>query len=173
MVYCVNPASSLIDEMNQDYESYNNLPSSYQDIIDESIKRCLFFEKFWVISIISVVASFPMLAVFSNIYSLLLSDNPTRYMVHDVVVIFLPPEQRLESPIYEIMFVYTTYAGLFYWVSFAGYDGFFGMVAYHACLKMDLYCHSLKEALKEINPGLRNRRISDIIKQQLRLFELV
>ncbi|XP_050358646.1 odorant receptor 13a-like [Nymphalis io] len=170
MYYKKIPAKGIVDEIDKDYESFNNLPSSYKSIINKSISNSLLYsEKCWAITVITCVMTFPFMAVALNIYNFLFKSEPTKHMVHDLIIPFMEPEDRFDSPTFEIMFVYMLYACLLYVINFTGYDGFFGLCINHACLKMELYCKAVEDALQAANEADIHDRIVDVIREQNKL----
>lgn len=79
-------------------------------------------------------------------------------------------ELSFETPQFEIMFAYMFYCSILYAINFIGCDGFFGLSINHACLKMDLYCKYLEDALKS-DVGTMHGLIVKVIKEQCRMFE--
>ncbi|XP_038211414.1 uncharacterized protein LOC119831916 [Zerene cesonia] len=165
-------ALQIINEIDRDYALYNNLPASYQQIIDTSIRNSLIYsERGWIITVLSVVLVFPIMAGIKTTYSYLFTSEPQRFMIHDIRTPNGSSEDRFKSPYYEIMFAYMLYAASTYVFSFIGYDGFFGLSVNHACLKMKIYCKMFEDALKSKDNIYGN--IRQVIAEQNRLFKLV
>ena len=163
-----------MDEINRDYASYNDMTVIYRKIINSNIENNLVYsEKCWAITVITCVTSFPIMAMLTNLHSTLFAAEPKRYMIHDIMLPYTDPEQRFESPIFEIMFAYMLYACALYIINFIGYDGFFGLCINHACLKMEIYCRSFEEALRENNERCMHLKIVKIIVEQNKLKRLV
>ncbi|CAG4978401.1 unnamed protein product [Colias eurytheme] len=164
----------IIDEINRDYRTYNFMPDHYQTIIDASIKNNLkYSEKCWAITVVSCVMTFPIMAITLNIYNFTFKSEPTKYMIHDLQKPYGDPEDRFNSPYFEIMFVYMFYCAILYVINFTGYDGFFGLSINHACLKMELYCKAFEDALKASSVEEMHAKIVGVIKEQNRLFKYV
>ncbi|XP_048488090.1 odorant receptor 13a [Plutella xylostella] len=167
-------AKEIIDTINSDHARYNTLSEDYQDIVTDNIKATVVFEKTWAFCVIGCVLMFPLMAGVQTLYSQLFDEIPKKYMIHDTNKPFSEPEARFESPFFEIMFVYMFVMALFYWVNFTGYDGMFGVAVFHACLKMKMYCHSLKKAFEETSDVQQlRRRIADVIQEQVEVYAFV
>nr|AQQ73497.1 olfactory receptor 14 [Heliconius melpomene rosina] len=172
--YKRKPAKEIVDEINRDYASYNDMTVTYKKMINASIENNLFYsEKCWAITVVTCVSAFPIMAVLSNLHSTLFAAEPKRYMVHDIILPYAEPEKRFESPIFEIMFAYMLYASVLYIINFIGYDGFFGLCINHACLKMEIYCRSFEDALREDNESCVHLKIVNIIVEQNKLKRFV
>ncbi|XP_045529483.1 uncharacterized protein LOC123717507 [Pieris brassicae] len=164
-------AMQIINEINRDYELFNTMSPSYQEIIDAAIVNSLqYSERAWTITVLCVVLIFPVMAAVLNVYNFTFKSEPAKYMVHDLPKPYGEPEERFDTPYFEIMFIYMVYCAILYIVNFVGYDGFFGLCINHACLKMQLYCQAFKEALASEN---MHEKIAGVIKEQNRLFEYV
>ncbi|VVC96825.1 unnamed protein product [Leptidea sinapis] len=167
------PARMIINEIDEDYASFNNMPEPYQRIIDSSIRNNLVYsEKAWVITVFSCVMIFPFMAIALNFYNFVFKSEPTKYMAHEVRKPYGEPEDRFNSPYFEIIFIYMLYCSIFYFINFSGYDGFFGICINHACLKMQLYCKAFEDALACSNIDEMRKRIVSVIQDQNRLFRL-
>ncbi|XP_072948583.1 odorant receptor 4-like [Epargyreus clarus] len=164
----------IIDEIDRDYAMYNHLPPAYKAIVNTSIQKSLIYcERYWGITVLTCVTIFPLMATVLNIYNFLFKSEPEKYMIHDLNNPFAAPEDRFNSPYFELMFAYMMYCCFFYVINYLGYDGFFGLCINHACLKMDLYCKAFEDALKEKNENAIYEKIVGVIKEQNRLFEYV
>ncbi|XP_045508577.1 odorant receptor 13a-like [Colias croceus] len=94
-------------------------------------------------------------------------------MIHDLQKPYGDPEDRFNSPYFEIMFVYMFYCAILYVINFTGYDGFFGLSINHACLKMELYCKAFEDALRAKSYEEMHAKIVGVIREQNRLFKYV
>lgn len=160
----------IIEEIDSDYSHYNSLPETYRRIIDKSLENSLFYsEKCWALTVTVCVMVFPLMAASQTTYNCLFSSEPIKYMVHDLIVPFVEPDQRFESPIFEVVFAYMMYTCLLYVIYFIGYDGFFGLCINHACLKMELYCLALVEAMKEDADIAMHERMVRVVQEQIKL----
>ncbi|CAH1642230.1 unnamed protein product [Spodoptera littoralis] len=167
-------AKQILDEIDRDYENINNYSEIYKDIARASVKNCqIYSERGWAITVVTCVMTFPVMAISLNVYNFVFKSEPVKYMIHDLEKPFSEdPEDRFESPYFEIIFVYMFYCSILYVVNFTGYDGFFGLAINHACLKMDLYCKALEEAFKADAHEVCGRVIG-VIKEQCRMFQFV
>ncbi|CAH2101662.1 unnamed protein product [Euphydryas editha] len=174
MYYKRKSGQYIIEEIDSDYSHYNSLKDSYKEIINKSIaNNLLYSEKCWALTVVVCVMVFPFMAVTQTIYSYLVTSEPVKYMIHDVIIPYIEPEGRFDSPIFEICFVYMLYCCLVYVINFIGYDGFFGLSINHACLKMELYCKALEDALKEDNEVDMHKKIVQVIQEQNKLKRFV
>nr|AXF48770.1 odorant receptors OR15 [Lobesia botrana] len=71
------------------------------------------------------------------------------------------------------MFFYMAYCSVFYIISFTGFDAFFGITINHACMKMELVCKVMEDAMEERDRGNRKRRMLDVITEQNDVFKMV
>nr|UVB79126.1 odorant receptor 32 [Heortia vitessoides] len=160
----------MLDEINSDFEAYNNLPTHYKDLAVDHIKNIVFFTKgIWGGTISICAISFPSLPIIFTVYSYYMDDKPVVYMVHEVVVPFMKPEARFESPLYDILFIYEVSLVMICLVNYTGFDGFFGLVTGHACLKMDMYCQRLEDAFRAGREEMW-KEVVGFIEDQKKLF---
>lgn len=161
-------AEELVSEINRDYASYNNFNEKYKAIVSAGIRNSqIYSEICWTITIFMCVLIFPLMAIVLNIYNFTFKFEATKHMVHDLNRPFSEPEERFESPYYEIMFFYMIYCCIFYVIYFIGYDGFFGLCINHACMKIELIWKFLEDSLKAEDV---HKNIAAVIKEQNRIF---
>ncbi|CAG9584323.1 unnamed protein product [Danaus chrysippus] len=93
---------SLLEEMDADYERFNEMSEQYQDLVEDTIRKTRKVEKSWCFVLLVTTASYPVLAGACTIYSQLFSDDPRRYMVHELKAIIISEEQKYQSPYFEL-----------------------------------------------------------------------
>ncbi|KAJ8706373.1 hypothetical protein PYW08_010999 [Mythimna loreyi] len=166
-------AKEILDEIDRDHDLFNECADIYKDIARAAIKNSqVYSERGWAITVSTCVMTFPVMAIALNIYNFTFKSEPEKYMIHDLVLPETESELRFETPYFEAMFLYMFYCSILYVVNFIGYDGFFGLSINHACLKMDMYCKALEEAM--LAPGEEVcGRVIGVIKEQCRLFRYV
>nr|WPO56504.1 odorant receptor [Leucinodes orbonalis] len=121
MYYYRVSIKGLIDEFSYDYFCYNNLPNQYQIKIHSSIKACVAYsEKAWNICLAIAVATFPLMSILTTMYSQLFDEVPKKYMIHDLNKPFAEPEERFESPFYEIVYVFMMGSAIIWYVNYSG-----------------------------------------------------
>nr|AGK90009.1 olfactory receptor 20 [Helicoverpa armigera] len=167
-------AKQILDEFDRDHLMFNTVAETYKDIARASIRNCqIYSERLWACLVTTCVMTFPVMAIVLNIYNFMFKSEPTKYMIHDLEKPFSKePEERFESPYFELLFVYMFYAAILYVVNFTGYDGFFGLCVNHARLKMELYCKALEEAMMADREEVYGRVIA-VIREQCRMFRYV
>nr|AOE48050.1 putative odorant receptor OR45 [Athetis lepigone] len=166
-------AKEILDEIDRDHRVFNGASEPYKDIARASIRNSqIFSETGWVITVFTCVMTFPAMAIVQNIYNFAFKSEPEKYMIHDLHKPFADSEARFRSPYFEIRFVYMFYSAIMYVINFIGYDGFFGLSINHACLKMDLYCKALEDAMTSPEEEIHERVIA-VIKEQCRMFRYV
>lgn len=111
---------TIFDGINEDYENYNDLPDEHQQIVQDTIKKTKILEKIWIVIMGTTALSYPVLAGVCTIYSALFSENPRRFMVHEIKIIFLTEDQKYESPFFEIIAAYSIFI---VWAIFIGFTG--------------------------------------------------
>ncbi|XP_050346573.1 odorant receptor 4-like [Nymphalis io] len=135
---------AIFDGINEDYEKFNYLPEEYQQVVADTIKKSKGLEKIWIIIMAITASSYPVLAAACTIYSMIYSDNPRRFMVHEVSIIFLTQEQKYESPYYELIALYSIFIVWIVFIGFTGFDGMFSVCVLHASLKIKIFSLNLK-----------------------------
>ncbi|XP_063545634.1 odorant receptor 13a-like [Cydia strobilella] len=172
--YSRKEAWSIIKKMDADHARYNTLPEHLKDIARRHIQNTQYYsEKCWTITVSICVLTFPLTAVILTLYNYAFKEEPVKYMIHDVNKPFSPEEDRFTSPYFEIMFFYMCYCSVLFIISFTGFDAFFGVTINHACMKMELSCKTMEDAMSETERDSRHRRILDVISQQNDLFRMV
>nr|QMS80337.1 odorant receptor [Histia rhodope] len=161
----------LIDEINRDHVRYNKLPTKYQDIVEKSLRYHKTTEKRWVACVSISSFLFVIMATVFTIYSQIFDAEPMKYMIHEIDAPTI--ESIIGWPYYEIMFVYESYVSIYFVLNFSGFDGFFGVVINHACLKIKIFCNAFSDALKESNEDEIMRLIHEIIRDQCKMFSFV
>nr|ALM26209.1 odorant receptor 20 [Athetis dissimilis] len=166
-------AKEILDEIDRDHRVFNGISEPYKDIARASIKNSqVFSETGWVITVFTCVMTFPAMAIVQNFYNFAFKSEPEKYMIHDLEKPFSAPEARFQSPYFEFIFVYMFYCSILYVINFIGYDGFFGLSINHACLKMDLYCKALEDAMTAPTEEVYEKVIA-VVKEQCRMFRYV
>lgn len=161
------PAEKLLEEFNRDYYNYNNYPTEFKTLIQAHVDNCLrYSEKWWAVVVVGTVVIFPAMAMIQNIHSTLFTSGNKKYLIHDLNRPFAEPEKRFESPYFETMFGLMLYSCMFYVANFLGYDGFFGVMINHACLKFALYGKTIEDAMQLGSKKDITRRIIEAIEQQ-------
>nr|ALT31656.1 odorant receptor 2 [Cnaphalocrocis medinalis] len=163
-------AKLLIDEMTEDYESYNSLPPTYQEMAVRTIRTCKIYTLWWGLLITTTILMFPVLALGSTLYSHLFESIPRRYMLHDVNMPFMPTEARFESPYYESIFACMCVCAVISVLNYTSYDGLFCLITNHACLKMSMYCLRLEDAFKQDDPDVMWSELVTVIREQMKTF---
>nr|QIJ45822.1 olfactory receptor [Glyphodes pyloalis] len=172
MVYMEKRNKALLDELEEDYETYNRLPKRYQATADAYRRQALWlFETVWAYTLIFVNTVFISIPVSSTIYSYVVDDIPTRYMLHDVVMPMTEQEYRLTSPCYEIFFVISALMELVIMLNYTSYEGLFGILTNHACLKMHISCMYLQDAFKEDTEEGMRRGIVKFLDEQNKCYK--
>nr|BAF31198.1 candidate olfactory receptor [Bombyx mori] len=173
MYYKRRQANELVSEINRDHLAYNGLKGEDREIAASSIRNCqIYCELGWTLIVMSCGLSFPVIAILLNIHSFTFKFDSTKHMIHDINNPFTDdPEDRFESPFFEIMFVYTFFSSFIYIINYVGYDGFFGLCINHACLKMKLYCRALEDAMR--SESRRHEKIVAVIEEQRRTYEYI
>ncbi|OWR55477.1 putative chemosensory receptor 20 [Danaus plexippus plexippus] len=168
MLYKTETAKALMDEIDKDYQKFCKLPKHYTKIIDIRIADNIFYsEKCWVLTVVTCTMVFPGTAVVSTMYNCLFSDCH-KVMIHHVEIPYTEPETSYQSPVYELMFIYMLYVCALFIITFVGLDGFFGLCVNHACLKMELYCKAVEEALGGDDEVLMRNALVEVIREQNR-----
>nr|QIJ45815.1 olfactory receptor [Glyphodes pyloalis] len=171
MFYKRVQAKELIDEMNRDYASYNTLPRRHQATAARSIQNSVFYtECLWSPLICIGIMMFPAVAVLSTLYSHIFDQIPRRYMIHDLKPPFREPEARFDSPYFEIQFIYMLWSAVLCWFNYTSYDGLFGLVTNHACLKMSMNCLQLQDAFAAEDPDDVYSQVMEFMNEQKRMF---
>ncbi|CAD0206825.1 unnamed protein product [Chrysodeixis includens] len=166
-------AKQILDEIDRDHFMFNTFSDKYKDIARSWIRNSqIYSERGWVITVTGCVMTFPVMAIVQNVYNFAFKSEPEKFMIHDVDKPFSESEARFESPYFECMFIYQFYASILYVVNFIGYDGFFGLSINHACMKMDLYCTALEDAMRSEKREVCGRVVA-VIKEQCRMFRYV
>ncbi|KAL4711250.1 hypothetical protein ACJJTC_019091 [Scirpophaga incertulas] len=167
-------AKEIIEEMNRDFARYNNLPDDCQSHAERAIASSVFYiEKLWIYIVTTTILLFPGVAALWNILSLIFTSEPKKYMVHDLKIPYTEPETRFASPYFELGFVYMTYIAMVCGFNYGPYDGFYGLAANHACLKMSMDCKLLEHALKAKDTNEKYNKIIEFIEEQKRTFHFV
>ncbi|XP_041971509.1 odorant receptor 49b-like [Aricia agestis] len=170
--YTAKEANELIEELSRDYALYNRLPQSYQDIvqkwIDNSKKYC---EQIWIVVVLFAIMTYPLVNLFLNIKASFIDENPQRFMIHEVNILFVERENQFESPVFEMYYIYCLYTAGWFILFYAGYDSLFGILVDHACLKITVYCKRFEDAIKIRDERSRIQKVTDVIKEQKRLFQ--
>nr|AXY83383.1 putative odorant receptor 2 [Conopomorpha sinensis] len=163
---------SLIEEINNDYESYNHLDKLYQDIVEENRSIILSLERMWTVMVVVVSGIFPFTAsILTFVYYI--TDVDKRAMVHEVDVPFLR-EGRYDTPYFEIIFAYMLFVVFTLAVCYIGYDGLFFICIYHSCLKLKLVSARLLRLCENPNDVYRmNKNIGEIVEEQCMSFRFV
>ncbi|XP_047529453.1 odorant receptor 4-like [Vanessa atalanta] len=143
-VFRSNELRALFDGINEDYEKFNYLPEEYQQIVAETIKRSKGLEKIWIVIMSLTACSYPVLAGVCTIYSMMFSDNPRRFMVHEIEVFYLTAEQKYESPYFELIAFYSIFVVWVVFIGFTGFDGMFSVCVFHVSLKIKIFSLNLK-----------------------------
>ncbi|CAH0404426.1 unnamed protein product [Chilo suppressalis] len=161
----------IIDEINDDYLTYNNYNHELKQIALESIKSSVFFvEQLWTYTVTACIMAFPVMGIVLTFISHLTQSEPKKYMVHDLKIPFRPPEDRFETPFFEIMFVYMFLAAIICVLNYVSYDGLFGLACYHACLKMRMFSKKL-EYVFQCKDGDAYSRLVQVIEEQKATYE--
>ncbi|XP_063632785.1 odorant receptor Or2-like isoform X1 [Cydia splendana] len=172
--YSRKEAWSIIKKMDADHARYNTLSEQHKEIARRHIQDTQYYsEKCWSITVATCVLTFPLTAVILTFYNYAFKEDPVKYMVHDIDKPFSPKEDRFSSPYFEIMFFYMVYCSFFYIISFTGFDAFFGITINHACMKMELACRTMEDAMSECERDRRHRRMLGVIAEQNDLFRMV
>nr|QEI46834.1 odorant receptor 18 [Galleria mellonella] len=166
-------ATQLMDEMNRDYNLINKLPPRYKALAHAEITNSKAYEYGWGTCCAVAVFIFPLRASCMNIYSYLFDEVPKRYMINELTNPFRPPEEKFNSPYFEIMTAYTIYCGVLYFVQFVGYEGLLVSTMNHACLKMHMFCAALEDAFNAEDREERHKLVIDVIREQVRTFWFV
>ncbi|XP_045771378.1 uncharacterized protein LOC123871555 isoform X2 [Maniola jurtina] len=141
----------IIDEINEDYETFNDLPAECQAIVADTIKTTKTLEKTWIVILAVTASSYPVLACACTIYSQMLSDDPKRFMVHETAMIFLTEEQKYQTPYFEAISIYSLYIVWVVFLGFSGYDGMFSVCILHVSLRIKLFRHNLQHVLDDLD----------------------
>ncbi|XP_048004153.1 LOW QUALITY PROTEIN: uncharacterized protein LOC125240316 [Leguminivora glycinivorella] len=172
--YTRNKAWSIIKKIDADHARYNVLPESHKDIARWHIRNTQYYsEKCWFITVAVCVLTFPFTAVVLNFYNFVFKEEPVKYMIHDLDKPFSPREDRFSTPYFEIMFGYMAYCSLWYILSFTGFDAFFGITINHTCMKMELACKVMEDAMLEKDRDSRLRKMKEVISEQNDCFKAV
>nr|WCC57363.1 odorant receptor 28 [Papilio dardanus] len=174
MNYYEKSVKSLMDEMSADYAAYGTLPARHRVIVDEGIKTSrVYAERGYIVFISFCVLNFPFLASLMNTYIFLAKSESPKYFAHHVAIPFLEPDAILISPYFEIMTAYTTYCAFLYLFNYMGYEVFFGLCINHACLKMQLFCAAMEDAIKEPTREIMREKVSRVILNQCRAYSYI
>ncbi|XP_061728711.1 uncharacterized protein LOC133533697 isoform X2 [Cydia pomonella] len=172
--YTRDEAWRIIRKIDADHARYNILSESHKEIARRHIQNTQYYsEKCWAITVAVTVLTFPLTAVVLNFYNFVFKEEPVKYMIHDLEKPFSPPEDRFASPYFEIMFGYMAYCSLWYIISFIGFDAFFGVTINHACMKLELACKIMEDAMLEEDRDSRQRRMKEVISEQNDFFSMV
>nr|AFC91722.1 putative odorant receptor OR14 [Cydia pomonella] len=172
--YTRDEAWRIIRKIDADHARYNILSESHKEIARRHIQNTQYYsEKCWAITVAVTVLTFPLTAVVLNFYNFVFKEEPVKYMIHDLEKPFSPPEDRFASPYFEIMFGYMAYCSLWYIISFIGFDAFFGVTINHACMKLELACKIMEDAMLEEDRDSRQSRMKEVISEQNDFFSMV
>ncbi|KAJ2943245.1 hypothetical protein O0L34_g12049 [Tuta absoluta] len=166
-------AKQVIDEINYDHERLNTLPDSYRTVVEEHFKNAHYGERLWLTVVIHCVGVFPFTATVLTFYEYSVKSEPRKYMIHDVILPFVEPEDRFKTPYFEIVYIYMLYCCIVLFLNMAGYDGFFGLAVRHACLKLRLCCMAMDDALKRNDSDDMFEDIVNVIRDQCRVYKYV
>nr|ARO76433.1 odorant receptor 28 [Conogethes punctiferalis] len=172
MYYRRVEAKKIIDIINHDYAYYNNLPDDYKAMVAASIKSSHIYINIWAACVMVIFAVFVGTASLLNIVSHLFMQEPKRYMIYDINMPGRDPEERFNSPYFEIMYFYTIYVALMYVLSFTGYDGLMIASVNHACLRQNIFTRQVQEAMGMRGERLR-RKMADAVKDQVEALRLI
>nr|AQQ73500.1 olfactory receptor 19 [Heliconius melpomene rosina] len=164
---------ALLDGIDADYEKYNSLPAEYHPIINDTINKTKTLERMWVFISLATSLSYPVLATVCTIYSQLYSENPRRFMVHEVAVMFLTEEQKYESPYFELFAIFSTYTVFVIFVGFTGYDGMFTICILSASLKIKLFCKNLEHIMDDPDIPTIRRKLANFVRDHCEAFRLI
>uniref|UniRef100_A0A0K8TVF4 Odorant receptor n=1 Tax=Epiphyas postvittana TaxID=65032 RepID=A0A0K8TVF4_EPIPO len=167
-------AYQIIRTIDKDHAEFNTLPEQLKIIASNAVRDIKYFSEYCLAWIVFLsVLTFPLTAAFLNVYNYLFKTEPVLYMVHDVQKPFSEPEERFSSPFFEFMFVYMIYCAFIYILSFIGFDAFFGVTIGHVCLKIELLCERLDDAMLETDSDALFHKIVDVIKQHNAVFGMI
>nr|WPO56455.1 odorant receptor [Leucinodes orbonalis] len=94
-------------------------------------------------------------------------------MVHDINNPFAEPEERFESPFFEIVFAFMTGSVVIWIVNYSSYDALFGIVTNHARIKMIVFCMKLEDAFDQKDDQLMQKGVKEFINEQNRMYRFV
>ncbi|XP_045448987.1 odorant receptor 4-like [Melitaea cinxia] len=169
-----NEMKAIFDGINEDYENYNDLPDEHQQIVEGTIKKTKILEKIWIIIMGTTALSYPVLASVCTIYSALFSENPRRFMVHEIKIIFLTEDQKYDSPFFEMIAAYSIFVVWVIFIGFTGYDGMFTVCIQHVSLKIKLLSFNLKYLFIDTNDVIKiKRNITEFVEGHCEIIRLV
>ncbi|XP_026497968.2 odorant receptor 4-like [Vanessa tameamea] len=173
-VFRSNEIRALFDGINEDYEKFNYLPEEYQQLVAETIKKSKSLEKIWLIIMSVTASSYPVLAGVCTLYSMMFSDNPRRFMVHEMEVFYLTTEQKYESPYFEILAIYSIFVVGVVFIEFTGFDGMFSVSVFHVSLKIKIFSLNLKYMFVDATdtPTIK-KRIAKFVKDHCEVSRLI
>nr|AIT71987.1 olfactory receptor 14 [Ctenopseustis obliquana] len=164
----------IIKSIDADHARYNTLPEPYKAIARNCLSDSMYYSEYlwaWIVGV--CVLTFPCSAAGLNVYNCLFKAEPTLYLVHDVENPFAESEDRFDSPFFEIMFVYMTCMAVLYILNFTGFDAFFGLTINHVCMKIELLCMGLDDAMLEIDSNVKFEKMVEVIKEHNNVFKMV
>nr|QEE82759.1 odorant receptor 41 [Conogethes pinicolalis] len=171
MYYKRVQAKELIDEMNRDYSSYNRLPRHCRAAAAACVRASVTHtERLWAPLVGIAIMTFPGMAVVATLCSHVFAATPQRYMVHDLNRPFREPEARFDSPYFETLFLIMFGGAIICVFNYTSYDGLFGLMTRHACLKMSIYCMRLRDGFRSDEPEELYRQLMEFIREQRRMF---
>ncbi|XP_041972195.1 uncharacterized protein LOC121728145 [Aricia agestis] len=164
----------LIAEIDRDYAMYNTLPEKYHIIVRGWIRNSqIYAEKFWNLMVAVSGFTYLSMTVFVNIKSQLYNEIPKRTHIHDALIPFADPDLRFQTPYFEFMFGQCMIGALLITIYYLGFDSFFALALNHACLKIEIFCELLVDAMEVKNKKKRLKKIEFVIKEHLRLFTYI
>ncbi|KAL0809391.1 hypothetical protein ABMA28_011581 [Loxostege sticticalis] len=165
-------AKAIIDTINEDYASYNYFPENYQTFIRAYIENTKIYHRVWYFCVLLILSAFVMTTTLYNTYEYMFRSEPKRHMIYDIRLPNKAAGVELETPYFEILYMYMLYVALIFYLNFTGYDCFMITAVNHACLRIELFCKHLDDAMEFKGEELR-RRMRTAISEQCETFKLI
>ncbi|XP_063836445.1 uncharacterized protein LOC135085601 [Ostrinia nubilalis] len=172
LYYKEEPTSQILALINKDYASFNQLPESYKPLVRGYVKNTRFYQNIWIACVLMILSTFVLTASVMNICETLFSSEPKRHMIYDVRLPIDRPEAQFETPYFEILYIYMLYIAAVYTINFTGYDGFMIACVYHACLRIELFCKYVHDAMDYEGDELR-KRLGEAVNHHCETFKLI
>ncbi|KAL0858887.1 hypothetical protein ABMA27_011324 [Loxostege sticticalis] len=129
-------AKAIIDTINEDYASYNYFPEKYQTFIRAYIENTKIYHRVWYFCVLLILSAFVMTTTLYNTYEYMFRSEPKRHMIYDIRLPNKAAGVELETPYFEILYMYMLYVALIFYLNFTGlidacqstFNGNLGMV---------------------------------------------
>lgn len=145
IIYATQKFGNFLSRMSDDMVKANDLDEDYQRLYDEHLHEEKMAEILWIIFPILLSAQFPIYAGILMSIESIKTDDFTRLMVHDMVLLFVEDIQS-DGPFYHCMFAYNCIQCIVLVPNYCGFDGSFCIATTHMRLKLKLMTLKVRKA---------------------------